>query len=216
MAMKRRALLEAAGTILERLIEGKTDSEIRDELGIEPEDYAEARRFLMERRAEELREKPREHVYMEYVIAQQRNINDLDALITNLDKDSQYNAIVGAIRLRADLHDRIVAKGQEFGMIKKEAEKKELIGGIAIVDLSNEELRKKLAEHNKFVQNLVSEYGETDFMKLPPKPTHYGESVLEVEGLEVEDDDSDELEAVRNKAKKAALAKSSKKKKKAS
>src|SRR6478609_10098765 len=83
--LKRREALEAAAFIYECRIRGKRDKYIQEELGFNAEQYNEACKFLLEHRSEQIREMPREHVYVEYVIDQKKNIKDLDSLIKNLD-----------------------------------------------------------------------------------------------------------------------------------
>jgi len=210
--LKRREALEAAAYIYEQRIRGKRDKYIQEQLGLDADQYAEACKFLLENRSEQLREMPREHVYVEYVIDQKKNIKDLDSLIKNLDANSQYNALIGAIRLRSDIQNKIVDRAQEFGLVKKEAEKRELIGGIALFDLAADDLRKKIVSHTKGLADVMRDYGEKDFLRLPSPELHYGESAFETTGEEAADsadeDDEAELEkpSGRAKAKEAAKA----------
>jgi len=209
--LKRREALEAAAYIYECRIRGKRDKYIQEQLGLDADQYAEACKFLLEHRSEQLREMPREHVYVEYVIDQKKNIKDLDSLIRNLDANSQYNALIGAIRLRSDIQNKILDRAQEFGLVKKEAEKRELIGGIALFDLGADDLRKKIVSHTKGLAEVMRDYGEKDFLRLPAPELHYGESAFETTGEAVDsadEDDEAELEkpSGRRAAKEAAKA----------
>src|SRR6478609_660514 len=195
--LKRREALEAAAFIYECRIRGKRDKYIQEELGFNAEQYNEVCKFLLEHRSEQIREMPREHVYVEYVIDQKKNIKDLDSLIKNLDANSQYNALIGAIRLRSDIQNKILDRAQEFGLVKKEAEKRELIGGIAIFELGADDLRKKIVSHTKSLADVMRDYGEKDFLRLPAPELHYGESAFDTTGEAVdsaETDDEAELE----------------------
>lgn len=209
--LKRREALEAAAFIYECRIRGKRDKYIQDQLGLDADQYAEACKFLLEHRSEQLREMPREHVYVEYVIDQKKNIKDLDSLIRNLDANSQYNALIGAIRLRSDIQNKILDRAQEFGLVKKEAEKRELIGGIALFDLGADDLRKKIVSHTKGLADVMRDYGEKSFLGLPSPELHYGESAFDTTGEAVDsadEDDEAELEkpSGRAGAKEAAKA----------
>lgn len=213
--------MEAAAYIFEQRIRGKRDKTIQEALGLDADQYAEAAKFLLEHRSEQLRDMPREHVYVEYVIDQKRNIKDLDDLIKNLDANSQYNAVIGAIRLRSDIQNKILDRAQEFGLVKKEAERRELVGGIAIFELGAEDLRKKIVTHTKGLADVMREYGEKEFTRLPAPELHYGESAFETTGESVEDsadeDDEAELEKPSRRefakaAARAALKKSASKK----
>lgn len=205
--MKRRELLEAAAYIHEQLVRGKKDSYIRRQLGLEVEEYEEAKKFLLESKAEEYRETPREHVYAQYVIEQKRNIKDLDALVKNLNYSSQYNAVIGAIRLRSDIQERIVTRGQEFGMIKKEPERRVMIGGVALFDMATDDLRKQIVSQTKMLAGVMGDYGERDFSSVSIKPLHYGESAFtETTGESVDEDDERELTKPTPEARRKAAA----------
>jgi len=192
-------MMEAAATVYGELLKGLNHTEVMELLGYTVETYEEVRKFMLEMRTSELREKPREHVYIDYVIEQRKNLYDLDNLIKNLDEKTQYNAVVGAIRLRSDIVDKIVEKGQEFGFIKKTAERKELIAGIALIDMSNEDLKKHIVGQTKMLTTAMDKYGEADFMDTRDGPLHYGPT-FDVSGEAVDDEDDDEDE-VRKPAK---------------
>lgn len=170
-------MLEMAATIYGEMIAGSTDDEIMDVLGIDAETFSLAKKFMLESRAEVLRSQPREHVYIEYVTRQEHNIQDLNKFISGLDSKKQYNALVGAIRLRADIIDRIVTKGQEFGLIRKEPERREVVAGVLVAELSTPDLRKAIAGQVSKLNELVERYGDTDIMSLPPPMTHHGKGI---------------------------------------
>jgi hypothetical protein len=202
MALKKTVLLEAAATLYQLRVEGKKDAACQEFLGLDADDYAEVQSFLLESRAETHRTRPREHVYVEYELETRKAIHDLDTLITNLDANSQYNALIGAIRLRADLVDRIVAKGQEFGLLKKQAERRELVGGIVIAELGMPELKGEIVKQARLNRRLLEEFGDKDFMALPPGEIHYGEAFSEAAG----DEDDDEALVTRRPAKAVGTA----------
>lgn len=192
-ALSHAELLEAAAVIEGRLLAGDTADEIMDTLGYNVDQYNEARRFLLEAKSTEIRNRSREHTYVEYVLEQRRSIKDLDKLVKDLDKQSQYNAVVGAIRLRSDLIDRIIDRGQDFGFIKKEAASRDLIAGIIITDMSNADLKKEIVQQNKLLVGLMEKFGEKSFLELEDKPLHYGSPVfkktISTTAEDVEEDD---------------------------
>jgi hypothetical protein len=191
MALKRTELLELASTVYDYMVRGKKDTWIMEQLGIDAEDFQEVKRFLLESKAENIRNQPREHYFVEYSIEQRRNIRDLDDLIKNLDKGSQYNAIIGAIRLRSDITDKIVNRAQEFGLVKKEATKHEMVGGIIIAQLGADELRKAITDQTKALGEAMGRYGEKSFLALPATGAlHYGPSIDTTGDSAPEPDDS--------------------------
>lgn len=191
MALKRTELLELASTVYDYMVRGKKDTWIMEQLGVDSEDFQEVKRFLLESKAENIRNQPREHYFVEYSIEQRRNIRDLDDLIRNLDKGSQYNAIIGAIRLRSDITDKIVNRAQEFGLVKKEATKHEMVGGIIIAQLGADELRKAITDQTKMLGEAMGKYGEKPFLALPASGSlHYGPAIDTTGDSAPEPDDS--------------------------
>lgn len=212
MAMTRREMLEYAANIYYHMVQGKKDLWIRRHLDLDADDFEACKRLMLEEKAEKIRQQPREHYFVEYEAEQRRNIKDLDGLIKNLDANSQYNALVGAIRLRSDITDKIVDRAIDFGLVKKEATKNELIiGGVVIAQLDAAGLRKAIINNTKELSELMVKYGEKDFAALPPpSDLHYGEAI-DTTGESAEVDPDEDLDAEDEKvAKKAKLAASAK------
>lgn len=220
-ALSRAELLEVAVNIETRMMNGDTREEIMDALGYDFDQFEEARKFLLNLKAEEIRGRSREHTFIEYVLEQRGTIKALDKLAKDLDSKSQYNALIGAHRLKSDLVDRIIDRGFEFGIIKKTPERKEIVAGLIIGDMSSEDLKKEIVSHGKLTRELMSKFGEGGFLETPDAPTHYGDptfirpeaSDVEADGEEL-DDEEDLDEELRRKSKETALAPPKKKKKK--
>jgi len=206
-------LTELAATIHGFLLAGDDETTIMERMRLDAETFNEAKRHLLETKSQAIKAMPNEHVYMEYVIEQRRNIKSLNDLITNLDDKKQYNALVGAIRLRSEILDRIVAKGQEFGVMFKRAERKEVVGGLLVADMSSDDLRKAIGAQVKMLGEFVGKWGEKSFLDTPDAPIHF-DAEAEGEGME---DDEELLEILKKRrvssdapAPKTARAKSSK------
>lgn len=198
MAMTRREMLGYAAHIYNYMVQGKRDSWIRKQLSLDHDAFAACKRFMLEEKAEHIRQQPREHYFIEYEADQKRNIKDLDDLIKNLDANSQYNALVGAIRLRSDIRDKIVNRAQEFGLVKKEAaETRVMIGGVVINQLDAPGLRKAIIDSTRELSGLMSKYGEKDFLALSPASAgalHYGPTI-DVDGESADVDADKDLDA---------------------
>jgi hypothetical protein len=195
MTMTRRVMLENAASIYDLMTRGWRDKKIAEHLALDSEEYDACKRFLLEQKAEKVRNQPREHYFVEYESQQRHNIRDLDSLIKNLDANSQYNALVGAIRLRSDILDKIVDRAQEFGLVKKEANKHEVVGGVIIAQLDAAGLRKQIIDTTRELSGLMGKYGEKDFAALPaPATLHYGPTV-ETTGESADDDEDEDLDA---------------------
>jgi len=202
--MTKKQLLEAATTVFSKMSEGKSDREIADEMGISSEELIQVKAKMFDLKADELRRKPIEHTYVEYMLSQLGNVSDLTEMIDTFRTTKQFNAMVGAVRARAEIYDKLMQKGQECGLIKKVADKKEIVGGIIVTDLSNDDLRKAIVGELAGLKKLADKFGDSSFLALePPKTLHHGEAY---KIPDVEDIDSalilENIEAINKKKKK--------------
>lgn len=178
IVLSRKTKLELASQIYDLMVQGGSDSDIIDTLSIDPQTYLIAKKFLLEMKALEEESMSSKERYAQYVINQQRNILDLDELTTNLNSKTQYNALVGAIRLRADIFDRLITTGQTLGVINKEPEKRVVLGGVAIADLKDKELRRGVVKAFAGLERLIKKYGDGKKLSdIKPGKIHYGEAV---------------------------------------
>lgn len=176
--LKRSEKIELAAAIREAMVEGSSDGDIIEELGITAQDFAVAKKFLLESIGNEQELMTSRERFAEYLLRQDRNIAELDDLVTNLNSKTQYNVILGAIRLRADIGDRVIATGQTLGVIDREPEKKIMLGGIAVSELPDKGLRKGVIAAIAGFGKLIEKYGEGMSLKqLQPGTLHYGEAV---------------------------------------
>ncbi len=167
-------MTEAIGTIYTSMCEGKLDNEIMASMGLEPEEYKKLRAAMMDAKADEVRNQPTEHVYVEYMIKQAKNIADLTKMIDEFTTTKQYTALVGAIRIRAELYDKLIAKGQEFGLIHKEPDRKEIVAGVLVADLSNKQLKTAIVGELTNLNQLMSRYGDSKILDMAPGTLHHG------------------------------------------
>lgn len=183
MALSKAEKLEAAATIYEMVISGESDDAIMAALGMDAETYQEAKRFMIDCQVAAARGKSREQVYAEYCMDQRTNIRLVDNFLTKLDEKRHYNATVGAIRLRADLIDKVLQAGFDLGIVKKAAERHELIGGLAIANMSDGDLRKAITDMMMKTTTMVTgaSGGDVDIMALEPGELHRGEGTAIVE-----------------------------------
>jgi hypothetical protein len=194
VTLSKAEKLEAAATVYEMMLAGESDDRIMSSLGMSVELFREAKKFMLEQRASEVRGKPREHVYVEYTIEQRSNIRALDTLIDKLDGLKQSNALVGAIRLRTDLVDRILERGFDLGIVRKTAEQHELIGGLAVAQMSAEDLRKAISDVTGRTADLMLKSGDVDIMAIETGELHRGEALVEASvdpDAAIEDDEAD-------------------------
>lgn len=176
LKLTKADIQEAKVTIWSELCKGTQDSEIQEDMGLSQEMYLQLKFQVLEDKATQLRAKPPEHVYVEYIINQTQNISDLTGMIEDFKKTKQFNALVGAVRARADLYDKLVAKGQEFGVFAKAPERK-IIAGVVVSDLSANDLRTAITKAIGNLDAMMGKYGDNDIIDVMPDSLHYGPSL---------------------------------------
>lgn len=172
---------DAAADLLQLLLKGKTDEKARATLGVPASEFARIKVHLVDQKAAELHARPTEHTYVQYIFDQLRNIQELTELIRELRKKEQYASAIRAIQLRADLRDRILARGQDCGVIHKQADRKEIVAGVLVADLSNRQLRSQLRTELDSVNRMISAQGDKPFIDVETGPIHYGPAAEAVE-----------------------------------
>lgn len=174
MKYTKSELKEAVATVYTKLLEAKDDKTIMDEMGISAEDYDNLKRAMFDIKADELRQKPVEHVYVEYMINQIQNVKDLTTMVTDFKSSKQYNAMVGAVRARADIYDKLIDRGQSLGVIKREPTVTKVIGGIIIGELTNVQLKEMITKELGELNKLMKRYGDHGIIDMDPGSLHYG------------------------------------------
>jgi len=178
MRFTKAQVQEAIATIYNKIAAGRSDKEIMAIMGLAGEDYVKLKQAMLDAKADEIRAKPREHVYVEYMLNQAVNITDLTTMIDDFHTSKQYNAMVGAIRARAEIYDKLIAKGQEFGLIKKEPERKEIMAGILVAEMTNQQLRKAIVGQLAGLDRLMKTHGDKTLLEIPaPVSLHHGPSL---------------------------------------
>lgn len=174
MKFRKEEIREAVTTIYTRMLNGLSDQEIAEEMGLSLEDFTNLKQTMMEVKSTEVRNKPDEHVYVEYMIEQNKNIKDLTDMIAEFKSKKDSKSMVAAIRARADILDKLLTKGQEFGFVHREPHRKEIVAGVAIQELSSDKLRElvmgELAEMNRMMKT----FGDQNIIDISePKELHY-------------------------------------------
>jgi hypothetical protein len=194
MGLTRTEVDSAAISLYEEVTRnGESERSVAELFGWDEATYERVRTRMLEIKAEQYRARPREHVYVEFVIQQQRNIRDLDEVIRKLDKTKMHAASIGAIRLRADIQSSVIEKGQEFGLIKKEAERKELVGGLFVADLTRGQLTENIVKELSTLKDYMERFGDSPITDVKaPRALHYGKPAAPIMDAEAEEMDEPE------------------------
>lgn len=174
------------------LMTGVEGEELRDSLALDEEDFSAVLTRMFDAKASEVRNKPTEHVYVQYILDQGRNIADLTTLVQDFKKTRQHSAMVSAIKARSDIQDKILQRGQEFGLIASAQDGKGLLlAGIMIQELTNDELRRAVVRELRDINTMMKDSGDADFIDVEVKEIHRGpalppEDMGELEAPKVE------------------------------
>lgn len=155
------------------LIEGLDDDKLCERFGgCSLQEVDELRRKFLDYEAEQLRSTSTEHRYVEYVLEMQHCIADLEKVVSNFAVSNQVSAYVGAVRAKADLLDRIIKTGQEFGLIERKSDGKGAEAGEAIKGLTNPEIKQYIVKEIQIFNNVMLKFGDQNITDLDPGPIY--------------------------------------------
>jgi len=183
-------MMEAITRIYGRLAEGAKDAEIIEEMGISADDYVALKTSMFDTKADEIRTRPIEHVYIDYLLKQSENVKDLTDMIKEFKTTKQYTALVGAVRARSDIYDKLISVGQDCGLIHRQPKRKEIMAGVVVADLTNLQLKKMITKELGDLNALMSRYGERSIMEIDAGEIYHGKAESSVV-LDDEDDERD-------------------------
>jgi hypothetical protein len=141
-----RAYLGAGFTVDEivDLHPGWTPQRVQDMIGAV---LADEERIQVGRRTED--------VFSDYVIRTRALSRQLDDVIDHLRTTNQGSALVGAIKAKADLLDRVIERGQDFGIIERKPQQRQIL----IAKLDDKGLRDMLAAEIAALRTLADGAG---------------------------------------------------------
>jgi len=173
LGLSGEGLREALAKALALLSSGVTDEMAAEQMGLSLAEFAKVKEELLAKEAERLRGQTTEEVYAGYVINQLACINDLLAVQKDFSGSKQASAVVGAIRARSEILDKIVTRGQEFGFVEKEPSRTHITGGLLVAEMSNTDLKQAIMKQAGQLDQLMEVAGkDCDLMELEPGPLH--------------------------------------------
>lgn len=159
LELSKAEIREAVAKAMSLTLAGKDDDEIAELMGLTPAQLEQVRKELLAKEADRLISRGSEEIYADYVLQQLACIRDLVRLQRDFRESKNTSAMVGAIRARSEIIDKIVDRGQDLGFINKVPERKHITGGILVAEMSNAELRKAIVTELQTVQAMMKEVG---------------------------------------------------------
>ena len=140
------------------IAEGRGEVRILRETGWQPAELTMLRRELT-RIERALLLRPTEELYVEYLLRQERNLEDLNTFVDNWqDHTDAVPSVVSAIRARAEILDKVIQRGQELGIVQKAVTRKALVvGGIRVEDLGTREIRELIVKQLEGLRTLTTQ-----------------------------------------------------------
>jgi len=163
--LSRRQQLEK---YIEGLQQGRAASELQAELGLTTAAFNQLKEAALGTEIDRLKSNTTEQTYIEYCLAQQGCIRDLNDLLDQYREAKNASAIVGAVKARSDIIDKMIKLGQDFGIIERKPQENRIIAGVVVTQLSNEELRAAITDQISSLNNLVTEYGDKKIQDMNP------------------------------------------------
>lgn len=152
-------------TFVRVLIEGgNTDEDIKEQLGLTDGDLADYKRKLFGQELLTINHRPPDEIFVEYRIRMDGVVKELDAITEGAKTAKQFQAAMGAQKAKAAIHDKVIDRGQEMGVIPRAAKRHEIIGGIVVATLSDADLIAHIGETSKSTRKLLKEYGDVKFV----------------------------------------------------
>lgn len=167
----RRALLTKLRSYIAA---GDAEDLIAHKIGISWGEYEELKTELLFEEEDKLRKRSTGQVYVEYCLAQEQNVRDLTTMIEKFETTKQYNAMVGAVRARAEILDKVVSRGQDFGFIEKRPEVR-IVAGVPVNQLTDVQLRSHITAELRSIADLQQRYGDgVNILDIEPREVHSG------------------------------------------
>jgi hypothetical protein len=192
MSLSNEEVSDLAELAYDALLSGMDADEVRDDLALNEDDFKAVLVHMFDAKAEEVRSKPTEHVYVQYIIDQCKNIADLTKLVGEFRTTRQHSAMVSAIKARSDIQDKIIERGQQFGIIASAPERQgQLVAGIVIAELTNMELKQTIMRELKETNRMMEQFGDRPFIDVEAGEIHRGPALPPAELSELTPEESE-------------------------
>lgn len=127
------------------LAQGMTEDEVIKEMQLRSiKDYNDIKKRMYDIETHRHADRTNNQLFIDYMINQKACLEDLDAAIRTYRDTNQANAMVGAIRAKSDIVDKIVKRGEELGVLRKENNGVKIIAGLDITGLTNLDIKLRI------------------------------------------------------------------------
>lgn len=149
----RRILLDL---VQDSMVRGVSETQACIELNISLDELRKNQNKVIDDLVKDTHDSTALQVYAKYVMEQRGCVGELQVMINSFKTSKQHNALVGAVRAKSDILDKIVNKGQDMGLIDKRARRIEFIGQLDVRDLTEVEIARSIMSTIKDINELVA------------------------------------------------------------
>jgi hypothetical protein len=175
MSLTKKELGALSDLAYEAFVGGLSSEDVRDSLALPEDEFKLVLIHMFDTKAEEVRTRPTEHTYVQYVIDQHRNISDLTTIIGHYETTRNHSAMVSAIKARSDIQSKVLNQGQEFGIVASSPEENgNLVAGVVVTEMTNVDLKTALLRELSEAKRMMSEFGDSDFSRVEIGELHRG------------------------------------------
>ena len=146
------------GEVRRLLGEGRTDDEIKLELGLADHDFFNHRSTVVEEERNKAGRQPVE-IFVEYQLRQLQHIDELEKIREKAQESGQLGHAVSATKVKAELLDKIIQRGQDLGVYHREGQKLTVKGAMGLVHMSPRQLAEQLDTSFQRLQALSEDLG---------------------------------------------------------
>jgi hypothetical protein len=147
--------------------DGENDDEIRAKFAMDIDTYDRFAKECLLQEVDRIQSKSVGEVYVEYMLAQKKCISDLERMATRFDNVKHYSALVNSVKTRSDILDKIIKVGQDFGLLEKRPERREIVAGLMIAKMDDDQLRNTILGELKNLEKMMNHIGNQTIIDLP-------------------------------------------------
>jgi len=138
--------------------QGKDEEEIKAELGLNDRDWTSYRNMVVDQEKVDAGRPPIE-VFVEYQLRQLEHVEQLEKARAKAMDTGHPQHAVSAIKVKAELLDKIIQRGQDLGIYHREGQKVTVGGAMGLVHMSPKQLVEQLDKSVVRLKALADDLG---------------------------------------------------------
>lgn len=159
---------------------GKTFEDCRKILKLNQEEFAGVQKECCKLQAKKWKAKSKEEIYSEYVVEQKKCLAALNKLIERMPNDGSAKgdaSLLNAIKVKSDIEDKIIEKGQELGILEKfgkksDAVRQETRDEMRTSKMRDEDLRDSVTNEEVVLERIMQTFQNQSLSEVDSPPIY--------------------------------------------